>query len=575
MLLSKDKKKIEKAFVKDETMILFLNDHRKSFFYKTFVTSVMAAFLTGLIIGVVVLPAIGLNNTSMVETQMLSHKSPIVDNLKENFKDKLKYMKMGALSKIKATAYESDFDNNFKPKLFYENLNSTTAAEYSSVSFLKVQEKSHKSTFNHEIPRNTRKKIKSKVLAPKTQNVVSPNNFKSSDKTDGTDVLLLQRYKLQRHDKSASAFQVNFQKQNDDLLSQLTDDIYWGPTIEKHLPVGSSRQVLQEWKTYVDANTTKIIKIERGCGRMQNRLVTFSDGVKACVRYRINTDQVQGELFSFLLGQLLNITNLVPSCAAVVNWDDGLWYDSREYMEDTQWKTSKPVVLTKFIADLEPSGIPKAFRPVDRHLNIDDVRSLLIEETVQKPSQLLIDRLQSNGATDRSESLKHAWNSRLAVLSEKKLEVFVELAQWSDLIVFDYLIANLDRVVNNLYNYQWNHEILAAPAHNLAKQRSSQLLVFLDNESGLLHGYRLLNKYEAYHNLLLDSLCIFRKPTIDALKALQEHDPGKILHELFRVVTSNTIRHEIPTLPEKSLKILSNRIERVLQQVRKCQSRVL
>lgn len=281
---------------------------------------------------------------------------------------------------------------------------------------------------------------------------------------------------------------------------------------------------------------------------------------------------MQGELFSFLLGQLLNITNLVPSCAAIVNWDAALWFESRDYIEDTQWKNSKPIVLTKFIANLEPSGIPEAFRPVDRHLNVDDVRSFLLEEAVQKPSQVLIDRLKSNGAMNRSESLQHAWNRRRAVLSEKKIEVLVELAQWSDLIVFDYLIANLDRVVNNLYNYQWNHEILAAPAHNLAKQRGSQLLVFLDNESGLLHGYRLLNKYEAFHKLLLDSLCIFRKSTIDALKMLYENNPGKTLHELFRVVTSETIRHEIPPLPEKSLKILSERIARVLRQVRKCQN---
>lgn len=572
MLLNKDRKKIDKDQVKDEAMLLFLNDHRKSFFYKKFVTSVMAAFLIGLIIGVVVLPAIGLNNSPLAETSILTGNNPNTDIQKESFKDKRSYTKLELLNENRPVAYESDFDSNFnsEQKLLYKNVNFSTPTEYSSVSFLKVQDKPHKNTLSRS--RNTRKKFKSKVLAPKTQNVVSSNVLKSFDKTDGASNLLMQRYKLQRHDKSASALQANFEKQNDDLLDQLTNDIYWGPTIEEHLPVGSSRQVLQDWKTYVNSNTTKVIKIERGCGRMQNRLVTFSDGVKACVRYRINTDQVQGELFSFLLGQLLNITNLVPSCAAVVNWDDGLWLDAREYMEDTQWKTSKPVVLTKFIGDLEPSGIPEAFRPVDRHLNIDDVRCLLMEDTVQKPSQVLIDRLKSNGATDRSESLQHAWNSRPAVLSEKKLEVFVELAQWSDLIVFDYLIANLDRVVNNLYNYQWNHEILAAPAHNLAKQRGSQLLVFLDNESGLLHGYRLLNKYEAYHNLLLDSLCIFRKPTIDALKMLNENNPGKVLHDLFRLVTSNTIRHEIPPLPEKSLKILSDRIERVLQQVRKCQN---
>lgn len=560
MFLSKDKMKNDKTHVRSDAMLLFLHDHRKSVFYKKFVTSVMAAFLIGLIIGVFILPAIGLHTTwiSPADSKIYIQNNPNNKNQKHNSQDKRTYTKLEVFSDNIDIGYESDLDRNRQQHFpTNENVNVSRPTKYFSVSFLETAK------YNEKIlsrSLNTRKKFRTK--APKIRSASSPNILINTEKTDKSSSLI-HRYKLEN---------ASFKQQNDNLLRQLTNEIYWGPTIEKHLPVGSSRKVLQDWKTYVDSNTTKIIKIERGCGRMQNRLVTFNDGVKACVRYRINTDQVQGELFSFLLGQLLNITNLVPSCAAVVNWDDRLWFDSREYMEDTQWKTSKPVVLTRFIANLEPSGIPEAFRPIDRHLNIDDIRSILMADNVQKPSQVLIDRLKSNGGTYSLESLQHAWNSKSAALSEQKLEVFVELAQWSDLIVFDYLIANLDRVVNNLYNYQWNHEILAAPAHNLAKQRGSQLLVFLDNESGLLHGYRLLNKYETYHNLLLDNLCIFRKPTIDALKVLNEQNPGKILHELFRVETSNAIRHEIPPLPEKSIKILSNRIERVLQQVRKCQN---
>lgn len=148
---------------------------------------------------------------------------------------------------------------------------------------------------------------------------------------------------------------------------------------------------------------------------------------------------------------------------------------------------------------------------------------------------------------------------------------FIELAQWSDLIIFDYLIANLDRVVNNLYNFQWNADIMAAPAHNLAKQIDSQLLVFLDNESGLLHGYRLLKKYEAYHGLLLDNLCVFRKSTVDALKFLRDNNPGELLNEFFERTTTSKVRDVLPPLPEKSIKILADRIDRVLQQVQKCQ----
>uniref|UniRef100_A0A182F3E1 Four-jointed box protein 1 n=1 Tax=Anopheles albimanus TaxID=7167 RepID=A0A182F3E1_ANOAL len=158
----------------------------------------------------------------------------------------------------------------------------------------------------------------------------------------------------------------------------------------------------------------------------------------------------------------------------------------------------------------------------------------------------------------------------LLVLTPEVLERLVELAQWSDLIVFDYLIANLDRVVNNLYNFQWNADIMAAPAHNLARQTDSALLVFLDNESGLLHGYRLLKKYEAYHGLLLDNLCVYRRSTVEALEQLRAANVGRRLNALFERTTTAQIRDVLPPLPEKSVKILVDRIDRVLGQVQKC-----
>lgn len=112
---------------------------------------------------------------------------------------------------------------------------------------------------------------------------------------------------------------------------------------------------------------------------------------------------------------------------------------------------------------------------------------------------------------------------------------------------------------------------MEAPAHNLAKQVDSNLLVFLDNESGLLHGYRLLKKYETYHGLLLNNLCIYRQSTINALKQLRKDSAiGEKLNKLFEQTTSQSVRDVLPPLPEKSIKILISRVDRVLDQVRKC-----
>lgn len=251
----------------------------------------------------------------------------------------------------------------------------------------------------------------------------------------------------------------------------------------------------------------------------------FVLGSRACVRYRQNTDQIQGELFSFYLGRILNMNNLVPSSLSVVRTTSQLWVNVKPEVLLAQWLEERPIIMTKYIDNLRPANIPKHFQSNTRRLHPIDLRA-----------------------------------------DEEEL---TELAQWSDLIVFDYLTANLDRIVNNLYNLQWNPGMMEAPAHNLAKSTRNDLLLFLDNESGLLHGYRLLDKYEAYHSVLLEALCIFRKPTIKVLERLSdEKNVGMILNEnLFGF----NDRETLPVLPEKSIKILNERINKVLDQVSWCQ----
>uniref|UniRef100_A0A182M4A6 FAM20 C-terminal domain-containing protein n=1 Tax=Anopheles culicifacies TaxID=139723 RepID=A0A182M4A6_9DIPT len=373
---------------------------------------------------------------------------------------------------------------------------------------------------------------------------------------------------LERRESRASKLE---EVNREDVEGVIRDGIYWGPSVERALPVGFDRRQSESWARYL--REAEVERLEIGCGRMQNRLLVFRDGTRACARYRQNTDQIQGELFSFYLGQLLNLTNLAPSAASIIDPEARLWAAATEELAGAQWKPTKPVVITKWIGNLEPAGIPQPFRPLERHLNRFDVRN--ITEGLDRPRdgvrRLLLERLGTardipvgTGATPSSTALPSP------PPSPEVLERLVELAQWSDLIVFDYLIANLDRVVNNLYNFQWNADIMAAPAHNLARQTDSALLVFLDNESGLLHGYRLLKKYEAYHGLLLDNLCVFRRSTVQALEGLRDASVGQRLNALFERTTTAQIRDVLPPLPEKSVKILVDRIDRVLGQVQKC-----
>ncbi|CAH1107521.1 unnamed protein product [Psylliodes chrysocephalus] len=315
----------------------------------------------------------------------------------------------------------------------------------------------------------------------------------------------------------------------------IEDGIFWGKQIENSLPEGYKDKKHGIWEDYV--KNAVAIKMENGCGRMQNRLITFQDGLKGCVRYRQNTDQIQGELFSFYLAKILNLPNLAPSTVSVVDLKQPLWQNLRNEIAAAQWNSNRPIVLTQFITNLKSSNIPNVFKPIERHLNKFDVINMTKNE--------LLDKNDMN-------------------------KMLVELAQWSDLIIFDYLTANLDRIVNNLYNYQWNVNIMDAPAHNLARKSDSDLLVFLDNESGLLHGYRLLKKYEIYHSILLENLCIFRRPTADKIKKLRnDKNIGFLLRGMFEKLNSDSVKDILPTLPDKSVKILNERIEKVHNQILK------
>ncbi|XP_028137303.1 extracellular serine/threonine protein kinase four-jointed [Diabrotica virgifera virgifera] len=353
-------------------------------------------------------------------------------------------------------------------------------------------------------------------------------------------IFLNNSYGYKNHTKnrfSSVTFVDNF-KETKTKEEFVENGIFWGKRVERALPEGYKDKKHELWEDYV--KNAVAIKMENGCGRMQNRLVTFQDGLKGCVRYRQNTDQIQGELFSFYLAKILNLPNLAPSTVSVVDLKTPLWQNLRSEIASAQWNSNRPIVMTQFITNLNSANIPSVFKPVERHLNIYDVLNMTKNEVLDD--------------IDLTKNL-------------------VELAQWSDLIIFDYLTANLDRIVNNLYNYQWNANIMEAPAHNLARKSDSDLLVFLDNESGLLHGYRLLKKYEIYHSILLENLCLFRRQTVDIIKKLKNKgNIGHLLRDMFEKSNSESVKDILPTIPDKSVKILNERIDKVYNQISKCES---
>ncbi|KAG6443929.1 extracellular serine/threonine protein kinase four-jointed [Manduca sexta] len=354
-------------------------------------------------------------------------------------------------------------------------------------------------------------------------------------------------------------------------MTVLYENVFWGPEIEDSMPQGYGENTAELWEQFV--SQSEVIKMEVGCGRMQNRLVTFKDGTRACVRYRQNTDQIQGEIFSFYVGRLLNLTNLAPSVVKIVDLKDDLWRNVAHEIASVQWSSNRAVVLTQYVPSLESATIPDIFKPSNRHLNKFDVLRMSLSEnsTVEPTKDIFLEKLRAKNTKQTNDNVENFDHIDMTLGSKMK-KLFVELAQWSDLIIFDYLTANLDRIVNNLFNYQWNVNIMDGPAHNLARKMDSGLLLFLDNESGLLHGYRLLKKYNTYHSLMLDNLCVFRRRTVESLKSLfNAQSIGSKLSEMFHTKNNAVIRDILPPLPEKNSKILHDRIGKVLSQVEKCE----
>ncbi|XP_064490197.1 extracellular serine/threonine protein kinase four-jointed-like [Ornithodoros turicata] len=303
----------------------------------------------------------------------------------------------------------------------------------------------------------------------------------------------------------------------------MVNGIYWTERAERLVSPGFSDADLHLWRKKTRHASVRAVR--EGCGRMQNRLVMFDSGTWSCARYRQNNDQIQGELFSFYLAREMGMRNLPPAVLARAGGPG--WHAVRPQLQLAQWRSDRPVVLTHFVDDLTAAYIPEVFRGPERRLHPQDV---------------------SNRSQDEIR----------------------DLVQWSDLIVFDYLTANLDRVVNNMFNQQWNPDMMKAPAHNLARQGTTGLLVFLDNESGLVHGYRLLEKYESYHLSLLDALCVFRKSTADALEKLtREKDIGSRLLRAFNT-SEPGMDNYLPFLPGRSVTILNKRLALVNDRVTRC-----
>lgn len=312
------------------------------------------------------------------------------------------------------------------------------------------------------------------------------------------------------------------------LGSPVEDGIFWGEWLEDLRPVGFTEEYARDWRER--ARTYRIVKLEPGCGRISNQLATFADGTKACVRYGINADQVQGESLTYYLATLLGITNLPPLVLSQLSGDSEQWAAVRSRISGLQWSDRAVVSLTEWVSNLTGVVTPAPLRPGNAGL---------------RPA---VHELQNK---TRAELL--------------------ELMQWSDLIVLDYLAANFDRLVSNLFSLQWDSRVMERDTSNLLKTPGGDL-VFIDNEAGLVHGFRVLDMWEKYHNTVLSSVCVFRKRTTLRVAELhRRRDCGRRLLELYS--DSEPLSVELGFLSDEHVAILQDRIDRLHKHILHCRAK--
>lgn len=303
----------------------------------------------------------------------------------------------------------------------------------------------------------------------------------------------------------------------------IEDAVFWGQKLEAEAWTGFGAEEARRWREQVHHG--RVVALEPGCGRTSNRLATLSDGQRACVRYGINAEQVQGETLSFFLAALLGIRSVPP--LALSRLDGAQWSRARPHMDALQWAPDAVVSLSQWVPELSPAGVPGCLRRDGGGLR-PDVRGRTRAELLQ-------------------------------------------LLQWSDLIVFDYITANFDRLVSNLFSLQWDPRALDRDASNLQRTPRGALLL-LDNEAGLVHGYRVLDMWEKYHRAALESLCVFRRRTARRLADMHRlRDAPARLLQLYR--DSEPLAAELGFLSDEHARILQDRISRVHEHIERCKAK--
>ncbi|XP_037772848.1 extracellular serine/threonine protein kinase four-jointed-like [Penaeus monodon] len=290
----------------------------------------------------------------------------------------------------------------------------------------------------------------------------------------------------------------------------------------------------------------KVVKLEEPnwekCGRPKNQWVELSTGGAACARYRYPDDYLLvGEVLSFYLSRVLGVGHVPPVVLAAPAHPR--WSAVASDMSRAGWGDAPVVVLTPWVERLVRDRMPTIL--LDALLK-DIPVNILGDEYPMGPPEVVGKHVPSVRYRLYPPAMGGAKKSRdsLKTLSEREL---AQLVQWSDLLVFDYLTGNYDRLayMQDAAEKEGRPQILSGTIHNLVRSEATDALWLLDNESGLMDAYSLLygassdpaqaSRFQGFHTRALRSMCLFRRSTMEAVLGLASHpEPHSLLVTFLR-----------------------------------------
>ncbi|XP_002740729.1 four-jointed box protein 1 [Saccoglossus kowalevskii] len=297
---------------------------------------------------------------------------------------------------------------------------------------------------------------------------------------------------------------VNTDKGRSVVINNLTvvkDGIYWSEELERLLPAGPSAEHIYNVSSRLqfNSNFTVTHMKERVCSHWaspENAQITMKDGSKWCARYKTPCF-ILGEVMAYYFSLLMCINHIPPVIVTKPNPTTPQWglEAVKEYLNNHYWIPSGLVTLTKWIPELHATYVPNIMKTGDRFLHVD--------------------------------------NPMFSGLTQQQ---FLDLMEYSDATILDYLLAETDRVLyaarHNFTDYDDNNMEI----HNMFADGNGNHW-FLDNEMAFFWGQAIQHPKYAPLIEMLKSVCIFKRRTVVMVTKLYHHK--NVPHLLWEIVNEH------------------------------------